>query len=221
MIWWDQPGYVVAFTTRVGGVSDAPFDSLNLSRETGDEPERGRGEPPDRMRCDRLPFARLAFNRQVHSPTVHRAEPGARRARRRALDRRAGPADARDVRRLPADRRRRGDDGRPALAVLHAGWRGLPRVLSRPASRRSATGRKAAVIGPAIGPCCYEVGPEVSAPLRRRPDPRRPSTSGRLPNAHCARPASTRSSASTSARATTRRSSSRTGATDWRAASRG
>ena len=29
-------------------------------------------------------------------------------------------------------------------------------------------GEKAAVIGPAIGPCCYEVGTEVSEPLRRR-----------------------------------------------------
>ena len=37
MIWWDEPGYVIAFTTRVGGVSKPPYDSLNLTRGTGDE----------------------------------------------------------------------------------------------------------------------------------------------------------------------------------------
>ena len=31
MITWDQPGYVVAFTTRVGGVSEGVYESLNLT----------------------------------------------------------------------------------------------------------------------------------------------------------------------------------------------
>jgi polyphenol oxidase len=56
-----------------------------------------------------------------------------------------------------------------AVAVIHAGWRGTSAEIvtkavakltsefgSRPAAMRAA-------IGPAIGPCCYEVGPEVSA----------------------------------------------------------
>ena len=38
---WEAPGpYAVAFSTRSGGVSEAPFDTLNLGRLTGDEPER-------------------------------------------------------------------------------------------------------------------------------------------------------------------------------------
>ena len=40
MIWWDQPGYVVAFTTRVGGVSEGVYESLNLTARTGDDAER-------------------------------------------------------------------------------------------------------------------------------------------------------------------------------------
>ena len=55
-------------------------------------------------------------------------------------------------------------DGPPALAVLHAGWRGLAEGVV--AAGVSALGLRrpgvAAIIGPAIGPCCYEVGREVS-----------------------------------------------------------
>ena len=40
MITWDQPGYVVAFTTRVGGVSDGIYESLNLTARTGDDAAR-------------------------------------------------------------------------------------------------------------------------------------------------------------------------------------
>jgi len=80
MIWWVLPGYVVAFTTRIGGGSEAPYDSLNLSRGTGDDPVRV--EHNRRIACEEIgvPYERLAFNRQVHSPTVHRAEPGVRGA---------------------------------------------------------------------------------------------------------------------------------------------
>jgi copper oxidase (laccase) domain-containing protein len=55
----------------------------------------------------------------------------------------------------------------PALAVLHAGWRGLSGGLIAAGVARlreeSTHTRLAAIVGPAIGPCCYEVGPEVSS----------------------------------------------------------
>jgi hypothetical protein len=58
-------------------------------------------------------------------------------------------------------------EGPPALAVLHAGWRGLAEgvVAAGVLALRQGSGDSpalAAVIGPAIGPCCYEVGREVS-----------------------------------------------------------
>ena len=56
-------------------------------------------------------------------------------------------------------------DGRRALAVLHAGWRGLAEgvvAAGVEALRDDSSQSLAAVVGPAIGPCCYEVGPEVS-----------------------------------------------------------
>jgi YfiH family protein len=54
-----------------------------------------------------------------------------------------------------------------AVAMLHAGWRGLAAgVLERGVSalrELGATGQPEAVIGPGAGVCCYEVGEEVHA----------------------------------------------------------
>jgi polyphenol oxidase len=55
--------------------------------------------------------------------------------------------------------RRNGD--RPALAILHVGWRGLADGVIANGVETLGDGL-AAAIGPAIGPCCYEVGPEVA-----------------------------------------------------------
>jgi copper oxidase (laccase) domain-containing protein len=54
-------------------------------------------------------------------------------------------------------------DGSPALAVLHAGWRGLSEGVVESGVHALGGGAKAAIVGPAIGPCCYEVGKEVSS----------------------------------------------------------
>ena len=162
MIWWVLPGYVVAFTTRIGGVSEAPYDSLNLSRGTGDDPVRV--EHNRRIACEEIgvPYERLAFNRQVHSPTVHRAEPGVRGAPGDGLwtDERDLPLLAMSADCLPIVVA--ATDGTPRLAVLHAGWRGLAEGVVEAGVAALGAGAKAAVVGPAIGPCCYEVGPEVS-----------------------------------------------------------
>jgi polyphenol oxidase len=54
-------------------------------------------------------------------------------------------------------------EGPPRLAVLHAGWRGLAEGVVDAGIRALGAGRAAAVVGPSVGPCCYEVGPEVAA----------------------------------------------------------
>jgi hypothetical protein len=46
---------------------------------------------------------------------------------------------------------------------LHAGWRGLAEGVVAAGVAALGPGSKAAIIGPAIGPCCYEVGTEVAA----------------------------------------------------------
>jgi len=55
-----------------------------------------------------------------------------------------------------------GTDGEPRLAVLHAGWRGLLDGIVETGVGALGGGALAAAVGPSIGPCCYEVGPEVS-----------------------------------------------------------
>jgi len=62
----------------------------------------------------------------------------------------------------------RANGAKPALAVLHVGWRGLLEGIVAAAAEALGGGRLASAIGPGIGPCCYEVGEEVAEPFRAR-----------------------------------------------------
>jgi YfiH family protein len=169
VIRWRLDGYVVAFTTRLGGVSEGAYASLNLGRKSGDEVERV--DENRRIACEAIgaDVEKLALNHQVHSDRVVRATPGARGEHADGLwtDEPGLPILAMSADCLPIALLR--TDGRaPAVSVLHAGWRGLLDGIV--ASGVDALGRRdlAAAIGPAIGPCCYEVGEEVAAPYRER-----------------------------------------------------
>ena len=170
MIRWDQaPGpYEVIFSTREGGVSEGPWASLNLGRKTGDEPERV--EENRRRLCAEAcadPDA-LALNYQHHSPDVLRARPGARDDRADGLwtDELGLPVLALSADCLPIVLARANGD-RPALAVLHAGWRGLLAGIAESGVNALGSGPVAAIVGPGIGPCCYDIGDEVSAEFSR------------------------------------------------------
>jgi YfiH family protein len=163
VIRWEEPGYLVAFTTRAGGVSSGRYESLNLTTGTGDDP--ALVEENRRLACAALGLdaARLAFHRQVHSPTVHEAHAGQRGepgdglwSAEPRLPLLAMSADC-----LPIAIARR--EGTRALAVLHAGWRGLSEGVVAAGVAALGGGRTAAMVGPAVGPCCYEVGAEVSS----------------------------------------------------------
>jgi purine-nucleoside/S-methyl-5'-thioadenosine phosphorylase / adenosine deaminase len=166
---WDVPGpYRVAFTTRQGGVSDGPFESLNLGLMTGDDPERVHENR--RRVCAELgaePEA-ISMNRQRHTTLVHRAHAGRRGedgdglwTEDRGLPMLAIVADC-----LPLAIARV-NGSRPALAVLHAGWRGLLEGIAAKGVEALGGGLVAAAIGPGIGPCCYEVQEDVADPFRR------------------------------------------------------
>jgi YfiH family protein len=168
MIRWHIGGYVVGFTTRRGGTSEGPYASLNLGLRTADDPQRVRENR--RIACAMLgaDIGRLTYNHQVHSNHVRRADP-----RQNGVDADGLwtndpgiPLLGMSADCLPIVLVR--TEGSPALAVLHAGWKGLLADIVAAGVDAMGGGVLAAAIGPAIGPCCYEVGDEVAAPYRRR-----------------------------------------------------
>ena len=172
LIRWDAPGpYRVTFSTRVGGVSEDPYASLNLGIMTGDEPERVLENRRRLCREADVEAERGQMAWQQHGSVVRKAEP-------EGLDTLADrpPCDglwseepgvgmllvAADC--LPIALARV-DGDRAGLAVLHVGWKGLLGGIVSTAAA-ALGGRLAAVIGPGIGPCCYEVQEDVAAPYR-------------------------------------------------------
>jgi YfiH family protein len=166
---WDAPGpYEVAFSTRRGGVSTGAYESLNLGLLTDDAPEHV--EENRRRLCDAVGAEpdRLAMNRQVHAATVNRAEPGDRGREGDGLwtDVPGVPMLKVTADCLPVALARQ--NGEPGLALLHAGRLGLLEGILETGVATLDGDRIAAVVGPGIGPCCYEVGDEIGAAYRAR-----------------------------------------------------
>lgn len=168
MILWDIPEpYVVAFSTRRGGVSDGPFRSLNVGLLTDDDPEHVAENRRRVCAAVGADVERLAMNRQVHGATVNRANAGSRDVEGDGLwtDERDVPMLKVTADCLPIAIAR--TDGRPTLVLLHAGRLGLLEgIVAAGAHVTGATSR--AVIGPGIGPCCYEVGSDIRDAFRKR-----------------------------------------------------
>ena len=174
MIRWDGPGpYTVAFTTRVGGVSGGPFESLNLGALTDDDPynvAENRRRACDAVGAD-AETATMAW--QHHSAEVRRADARGLVTPGTQFDRCDGlwsdePGQAMML--LTADclpvALARSNGARPALAILHVGWRGLLAGIVSAGANALGGGKLAAAIGPGIGPCCYEVNADVANPFR-------------------------------------------------------
>ena len=163
------PWLVHGFSTRPGGVS-VLGDSrvLNLGSAEWDSTEAVAANRMAFLQSLGARRAALARLRQCHSDVIHRVDASlARPLRGDALLTRAPgvllavqAADCVPI--LLADRRRH------AVAAVHAGWRGtLARIAEKALGRmRMEFDTRAedvlAVLGPAIGSCCYEVGPEVA-----------------------------------------------------------
>jgi YfiH family protein len=157
---WPAPAAVrAAQTTRLGGVSRMPFDSLNLGACAGDVAEHvAENRRLLRQRLN-LP-AEPVWLTQVHGADVASAAEGAARADAAWTDRPGVvcaimTADCLPV--LLCDRTG------AAVAAAHAGWRGLAAGVleATVAAMRRPPGRLLAWLGPAIGPEVFEVGDEV------------------------------------------------------------
>jgi YfiH family protein len=158
-------GFPHGFTTRQGGVSSPPFDSLNLGGSVGDEPARVDENWRRLEAATGLAFARV---RQVHgaravlasAPSGPEEEADAVLSATPGLAACVSVADCVPV--LLAD------PVTGAVAAVHAGWRGtIARAAAAGVSALAGAGARAgdllAVVGPSIGPCCYEVSPDLAA----------------------------------------------------------
>jgi purine-nucleoside/S-methyl-5'-thioadenosine phosphorylase / adenosine deaminase len=174
---WEGPGpYAVAFSTRLGGVSEAPFESLNLGILTGDEPDRVLENRSRLCRRAGADPEQATMLWQQHGADVVRAQAD-RGVLTAGFDHPPGDALWTDepglaMMLITADclpiALARANGTEPALAVLHVGWRGLLEGIVDAAAEALGGGRLEAAIGPGIGPCCYEVGEEVAEPFRAR-----------------------------------------------------
>ena len=161
-----------AFTTRIGGASGGHLASLNLGENRGDAPENVRENYRRLGKALGFDPARLVFTRQVHGNTVRSvtaadahtlfspvpyeadgivtADPGAVLV--------CFTADCVPVLLC--------DAVRGVIGAVHCGWRSsVADILGNAVARMRELGARRedirAAIGPSIGFCCFEVGPEV------------------------------------------------------------
>lgn len=156
---WPAPAHVrAACSTRVGGVSPPPYDSLNLGDHVGDSDANVR---ENRRRYARALEAKPVYMKQVHGvraaeltqSTPDAIEADACFTTQRGIACTIMVADCLPV--LLADA-----EGR-AVAAAHAGWRGLAGGVIEAAAAELPPGKRIAWLGPCIGPNAFEVGPEV------------------------------------------------------------
>jgi polyphenol oxidase len=162
------PGARACFTTRRGGVSEGPYESLNLGILTDDDPERVSENRRRAAEAAEVDANRVAMGWQVHGADLLEwdaapaerayAEPGGKDLPRVDGHLTAEPGLALLV--LVADCYPVALSDGSRAAMLHCGWRPLAGGLLERAVGR-LDGPVAAAVGPGIGGCCYEVGPEV------------------------------------------------------------
>lgn len=170
----DLPGACAMFTTRRGGVSVGPFATLNLGRLTSDDPG---AVIRNRARLQGRVPSRLAMIRQVHGTRVLSITDPARASGPEPLgELEEADGQAAAVRGvapvvLTADCLPIALAAKGAVAMLHAGWRGLAGGIIDAGVQAvlelgGEPGSLAAAVGPGAGRCCYEVGEEVQARFR-------------------------------------------------------
>ncbi len=174
------PSTVLAFSTRRGGTSPPPFDTLNVGRSTEDDPAhvretRARLLDALGLRPDRLATAGQVAGARVVEATAPGHHPD--------CDALVTTAPGLVLAVTIADCMALLYTAPGGVAVAHSGWRGtadgMPVAALEALCDRARVGPEAVSIhiGPCIRGCCYEVGPEIAAlfPAEAvRPDGPRP-----------------------------------------------
>ena len=172
-------GSVHCFSTRFGGVSEGALASLNLGTHRGDKPEHVRENY--RILGAAVGFSpeETVFTRQEHTDLLLRV---GKQNRGTGLEREQTavcdgimtdePGVALVCFGADCTTLLLFDPVRQAVAAVHAGWRGTAQGIAYKAVLRMRAefgcepGDIRAAIGPCIGNCCFEVGPEVPEAMR-------------------------------------------------------
>jgi len=169
----DRHGFRHLFSTRAGGVSRAPYDSLNLGFHLGDDDDAVHENRARFAECLGIPLDRVYEQRQVHGVHVREvdgtdepsvvadAEGDALISRRPGIAVAARTADCVPI--LIGDR----ESG--AVSAVHAGWRGaVSGVVARAVTELSPDpSALVAAIGPHIRVAAFEIGEEVALLMER------------------------------------------------------
>ena len=167
----DSARTIHGISTRHGGVSPAPFHTLNLGRTVGDDPD-----------CVAINLKRWHTALALEaSATVHAVQAQADRVAVVQSNHRGTRVAGVDAlltaeRGLPLMMRFADcvpillyDPRHHAIGVVHAGWRGTVLKIVTLAAQSMVTSFGTqprdliAAIGPSIGPCCYRIGDDVAA----------------------------------------------------------
>lgn len=168
-----------AFSTRVGGISPAPFDSLNLGNPSGCDRQDDDARIEENYRLLQASIGAQDASRcwvhQVHGADVLDAD-----SNDFENGRKADALISRDPKKILSIRVADcvpivlADDTGSTIAAVHAGWRGvvggvIPATISTMLQRTPALAarRLMAAIGPCIGFDAFEVGAEVLAEFHR------------------------------------------------------
>src|SRR3954465_2371498 len=164
------PGGRVAFSTRQGGVSEGPYESLNLGILTDDDQERVARNRDLLAEEVGVPPERVSLGWQVHGTDILEwdappreggyASPGAELAK---VDGHTTRVSGLGLLVLVADCLPVALIGGGRATMLHCGWRPLAGGIVEKGLEAFGGGPPAGVSGPGIGRCCYEVGDEVLA----------------------------------------------------------
>lgn len=173
--WKKVDGLLHGFLGRRGGKSVGPHASLNLSFRVGDDPQIVKDNICDMKKAVGMHDLRIVTMRQVHGDHIveirdkHLKEAGEADGmitEQRNLFLAVLTADCVPILFSVS--------GRKLVAVVHAGWRGtvagiaLKMVYTLRDQYDVKPDSLEVAMGPAIGPCCYEIGADVSEPLVRR-----------------------------------------------------
>ena len=159
----EPEGARIWFFTRLGGVSQEPYDSLNVSKKVGDDPatveenisiiRRAVGGRPSAW------VRQVAGDRVVGvSVAGFAGEADALVTSEENLCLFVAVADCVPVALV----------GERGVAIVHSGWRGTFAGIAGKAVRSMAENGVRAYVGPGIRGCCYEVSEELAAQFAAR-----------------------------------------------------